>query len=69
MITGTLDHLSRDQAAEAIRSLGGTFQTSVAKDTNYLIVGSSPGESKVAKARNLGTTMLDETAFRNLIGL
>jgi DNA ligase (NAD+) len=60
VITGTLEHLSRDEAADKIRALGGTFQTAVAKDTTYLVVGKNVGESKLQKARKLGTKQIDE---------
>ena len=60
VITGTLREMDRDAAADKIRELGGTFQTSVGKTTTYLVVGENPGESKVAKAEKLGTQRLDE---------
>ena len=50
VITGTLQSMSRDQAAEKIRALGGTFQTSVGKDTTYLVAGGKVGASKLARA-------------------
>ena len=60
VITGGLEHMKRDEAGDRIRKLGGTFQSSVGKDTMYLVVGSNVGESKLAKARKLGTTMISE---------
>lgn len=68
VVTGTLDSMSRDEAADRIRALGGTFQTSVAKDTDYLVAGGKVGASKLAKARSYGTTILDEAAFIKLLG-
>jgi DNA ligase (NAD+) len=68
VITGTLERLNRESAAEQIRTLGGTFQSSVGKDTSYLVVGKNVGESKLAKARKLGTVQLDEEALIKLIG-
>lgn len=67
VITGTLQTLSRDNAAEKIRALGGKFQNSVGKDTNYLIVGQKPGESKVADAKKWKTTIIDEGDLEQLI--
>lgn len=67
VVTGALESMSRDEAAEKIRNLGGTFQSSVGKDTNYLVVGDSPGASKTAKADKLGTTILDEKQFLALL--
>lgn len=60
VVTGTLESMSRDVAAEKIRALGGTFQTSVAKGTSYLVMGSKAGASKAEKARKLGTEVIDE---------
>lgn len=67
VVTGSLETMSRDQAAEHIRSQGGTFQSSVGKDTDYLVVGGNVGASKLAKAAKLGTTQLTETEFLKLI--
>jgi DNA ligase (NAD+) len=67
VITGTLEKMSRDDASDKIRALGGTFQTSVGKDTTYLVVGKNVGASKLAKAEKLGTTQLDEDALIKLI--
>lgn len=60
VITGTLYKMQREDAAEKIRSLGGTFQTSVGKDTSYLVVGDNVGASKLQKAERLGTTQIKE---------
>lgn len=60
VITGGLETMSRDQAAEQIRALGGTFQSSVGKDTDYLVVGANVGASKLAKAAKLGTKQISE---------
>ncbi|MBB1565669.1 NAD-dependent DNA ligase LigA, partial [Candidatus Saccharibacteria bacterium] len=43
VITGTLQTMGRDAAADKIRELGGTFQTAVAKDTTYLVAGGKVG--------------------------
>ncbi|MET1033186.1 MAG: BRCT domain-containing protein, partial [Candidatus Saccharimonadales bacterium] len=67
VITGTLEHMSRDQAAEKIRSLGGAFQPSLAKDTTYLVVGKNVGASKLQKAEKFGTTKIDETALLKML--
>jgi len=68
VITGTLEHMGRDIAAEKIRQLGGTFQSSVGKDTTYLVVGKNVGASKLAKAAKLGTKQLTEAEMLKLIG-
>ncbi len=67
VITGTLETMSRDGAANRIRSLGGTFQTSVAKGTTYLVMGSEAGQSKADKARKLGTEVIDEQKLDQLL--
>lgn len=67
VVTGTLQTMGRDDAAERIRALGGTFQTSVGKDTTYLVVGKNVGASKLAKADKLGTTRLTEEEFIKLL--
>ncbi len=67
VITGTLESMSRDMAAEKIRSLGGTFQSSVGNDTDYLVVGANVGASKLAKAANLGTKQITETELVKLL--
>ena len=60
--------MGRDEAAEKIRDLGGTFQSSVGKDTSYLVVGKNVGASKLAKAEKLGTKQITEDELRKLIG-
>lgn len=60
VITGTLESMGRDQAAEKIRSLGGTFQSAVAKDTTYLVAGGSVGASKLKKAEQYGVKVINE---------
>ena len=67
VITGSLTSMSRDQAAERIRALGGTFQSAVAKDTTYLVAGSKVGASKLAKAEKYGTQVIDETMLIALL--
>lgn len=66
VVTGTLESMSRDEAAEKIRALGGTFQASVGKDTDYLVAGANVGASKLAKAEKLGVKVIDEPGFLNL---
>jgi DNA ligase (NAD+) len=68
VVTGSLTAMGRDEAADAIRALGGTFQTAVAKDTTYLVVGGKGGGSKLAKAQAYGTQVIDEAAFLKLLG-
>jgi DNA ligase (NAD+) len=67
VVTGTLESMGRDEAADKIRSLGGTFQTSVGKDTSYLVAGENTGASKLAKAKKYETKIIDEKAFIDLL--
>jgi DNA ligase (NAD+) len=67
VVTGSLEKMSRDEAAERIRALGGTFQSSVGKDTDYLVVGANVGASKLAKASKLGTRQIDEAALLKIL--
>ena len=68
VVTGSLESMSRDEAAERVRSLGGTFQSSVGKGTTYLVAGGSVGASKLEKAGKFGTEIIDEAAFLALLG-
>ena len=67
VITGTLQSMGRDAAAEIIRNLGGTFQTAVAKDTTYLVTGGKVGASKLKKAEQYDTKIIDEQTLLELI--
>jgi DNA ligase (NAD+) len=67
VVTGSLESMSRDQAADKIRALGGTFQASVAKDTHYLVAGGKVGASKLKKAESYGTTIVTEAEFLKLL--
>lgn len=67
VISGTLEAMEREAAAEKIRALGGTFQTSVGKTTTYLVAGENPGQSKIDKAQKLGTKIIDEKQLLELI--
>jgi len=67
VVTGSLEDMSRDEAAERIRAKGGVFQSSVGKDTDYLVAGGKVGASKLAKAKAYGTTVIDEQAFKKLL--
>jgi DNA ligase (NAD+) len=67
VVTGTLDGFSREAAEEAIRAAGGKAAGSVSRKTDYLVAGEGAG-SKLAKAESLGVPVLDEAAFRELLG-
>jgi len=67
VVTGTLESMGREEAAEKIRALGGVFQSSVGQDTDYLVVGANVGASKLAKAAKLGTKQINEAEFLKLL--
>lgn len=66
VLTGALEELSREQAAEKILELGGKVSSAVSKKTDYVVVGSDPG-SKATKAKQLGVKILNEQDFLNLV--
>ena len=68
VITGSLDAMTRDEAQQAIRRLGGNPTGSVSSNTDLLVVGDSPGSSKLEDAEEHGTRTIDEEAFLDLIG-
>jgi DNA ligase (NAD+) len=66
VLTGTLPELTREQATEMIIRAGGKVAGSVSRKTDYVVAGESPG-SKLAKAEQLGVTVLDEPGLRALV--
>lgn len=66
VVTGGLENFTRDSIAEAITAHGGKPSSSVSKKTDYVLVGSDPG-SKLAKAQELGITIIDEARFLELL--
>jgi DNA ligase (NAD+) len=66
VLTGTLDSLTRDEAADAILQRGGKVSGSVSKKTDYVVAGAEAG-SKLKKAEQLGIPILDEAAFLKLL--
>jgi len=67
VVTGSLPSYSREQAKERIEQAGGKVTGSVSGKTDYVLAGESPG-SKLDKARKLGVPVLDEAAFRKMLG-
>ena len=67
VVTGTLSGFTRREAEDRIKILGGNVASAVTRKTDYLVAGASPG-SKVAAAGRLGTEILDEAAFLELMG-
>jgi DNA ligase (NAD+) len=67
VLTGRLSSLSRDDAGEQVRRLGGKVAGSVSKNTDYVVAGEDAG-SKLRKANELGVKVLDEEAFLAMAG-
>ncbi len=66
VVTGGLEGFTRDSIAETITAHGGKPSSSVSKKTDYVLVGTDPG-SKLAKAQELGVTIIDEARFLELL--
>jgi DNA ligase (NAD+) len=66
VVTGTLEHFSRQEAEEAIRKAGGRASGSVSKKTDYVVAGAEAG-SKLEKAQKLGVPVIDEEEFRRIV--
>lgn len=66
VLTGTLPGMSREDAKALIEAHGGKVTGSVSKKTDYVVAGTDPG-SKLAKAEELGVTILDEAGLINLL--
>ena len=66
VVTGKLEHFTRDSINSKIVSLGATAGSSVTRKTSYVICGEKPG-SKLTKARELGIPVLTEQEFLSMI--
>lgn len=66
VLTGELESLSRDEAKEKIRALGGNVSSSVSKLTDYVVLGENPG-SKYNKAEELGVKIIKEEEFLKMV--
>ncbi len=66
VVTGSLEHFSRNEIEELIRRLGANASSSVSKNTDYVIAGKDPG-SKFEKAKKLGVKIINENEFKQLI--
>ena len=66
VLTGTLENLSRDEAKEKIKKLGGKVSNSVSSKTSYVVAGSEPGE-KINKAKELNVQILREREFLKMV--
>ena len=66
VLTGTLETYTRDEARAMIEARGGRVNSSVSKKTDYVVAGEAAG-SKLDKAQSLGVTVIDESAFKNML--
>ncbi|MFJ8632851.1 NAD-dependent DNA ligase LigA [Streptomyces sp. NPDC093568] len=66
VVTGTLEHFTRDGAKDALQSRGAKVTGSVSKKTSFVVVGDSPG-SKYDKAMQLKVPVLNEDGFNVLL--
>lgn len=66
VLTGTLQNMTRDEASEKIKLLGGKTASAVSKNTSFVVAGESAG-SKLVKAQNLGVIILTEDEFLSMI--
>ena len=67
VLTGTLPNLTREEATRRVEEAGGKVTGSVSKKTDYLVAGADPG-TKLTKAQELGTEILDEDGLLALLG-
>ena len=67
VVTGTLERYSREEAELAIKGRGGKSPGSVSAKTFAVVVGDSPGASKITKAQELGLPILDDDGFDQLL--
>jgi DNA ligase (NAD+) len=66
VVTGTLDGMTREEAEVLIAKFGGRVTKSVSKKTDYVLAGRDPG-SKLDKAKELGISIIDESALRAML--
>ncbi|MBU4141840.1 NAD-dependent DNA ligase LigA [Patescibacteria group bacterium] len=66
VVTGTLESMSREQAHDKIRALGGNVGSAVSAKTSYVVAGENPG-SKYDRAKKLGVKILSEKEFLEMI--
>jgi len=66
VFTGALDHYTRKEASDLVRTYGGKVKSSVSSKTSYLVVGDNPG-SKYEQAQDLDVDILNEDEFMEIL--
>ncbi len=66
VLTGTLQMMSRDEASDRIRDLGGSVSGSVSSKTDYIVAGEKAG-SKLREGEKLGVKIIDEQEFVHML--
>ena len=66
VLTGTLEHFTRDEAGAQLRAMGAKVSGSVSKKTSFVVAGEAAG-SKLTKAESLGVPVLDEAALQQIL--
>ncbi len=66
VLTGTLEHYTREEAGAIIEKFGGKTSSSVSKKTDFVLAGENPG-SKLTKAQSLGIRVISEAEFEGMI--
>ncbi len=69
VISGTFESFSRDELKDLIEHHGGKNVSSVSSNTDYLVAGENAGPSKLEKATKAGIRVIDEAAFKKLVGM
>ena len=67
VVTGTLEHFTRESIKQTIKDYGGKSSSSVSGKTDFVLAGENPG-SKLDQARKLGVEVIDEKEFLRRIG-
>ena len=69
VLTGTLSAMSRDEASDHIRRLGGQVTSSISSKTTYLVAGANTGARKTQKAEELGVKTINEPELLDMLGV
>ncbi|MCY3998924.1 MAG: NAD-dependent DNA ligase LigA [Flavobacteriaceae bacterium] len=69
VVSGVFENYSRQEIKQLVEDLGGQMVSSVSKKTDFILFGSSPGASKISKAKSLGVSLMSQTELKKRIGL